>query len=1313
MDRSREARRSNMTATNGLSRRRQRASSLRDSHEEDEEMELQETVRLRDRPNKRDRDKDRDRERERDRDFSNHKSNQKRRRGNSLTQGEEESTEESVADEEEYEIDERRVAHIISHNTTSYSSSSLSNQNSRKSLPLTRHTRPTPPALKAADEMIGVLVPRKARSVSVKRSHENWTSGNGGFWDEHRFSTSSRSIEANSPSSSNVSKPSGPKTRLPKVAKSSSSVQQDDIEIEIAEVLYGLMKQSQNSKKEDESIGKPAQKLESEDGICNNQDTKPSVSALAQKDSAASDLGGATKKKKVEVDYSSNPSVSAVKFESEQLPTNSEIYTPEKTSQLNVASCEASNEVDASKVASVMVEPQEEVAKQGDAKLSMEGSDCPSGPVTEKKWVSADKESSATCCKMDSTVTKASSSVLETGSPKVEKFKIDLMAPPMGFSPELDGFNDFPSCPTTIVQDVNTKSLVKDEENADRLVKKETALQEVEERKIEPIEEKSKLMFDLEKPNQDDARDSASKLRHQSQKQEQLAKSGVPKVEKTGQSSSVPFQVALAGCSNGLPPLGSKFMTSRYMPPFQTIMPMDGSARSTSTQQPAQFMLIQPRLKRCATHQYIARNIFLNQQFAKTNHLWPAGATSNSLIGSKANSLNIVPSTENLIHGNQLQGRFPVANLSSVQDKGQAKTNFPGLTQKDKSSENASLVDPAQTKQLVLQQAPHPAAAGHFLHAPAFIFPVSQQQAAANQSGPSKSTTSARSASVSGNSTSVIPVSSTALPAVAAAVSYNYPNMAANGAPYLTIVQNEGFTFPVPTPIGTPPAVRGHAQPMPYFNGSFYSSQIFHPSQLQQQQQQQPHSQPLLQAAYQNTTASSASSASHKQTQSQQPRGGSVNGNLLSSTSMLPNQQQKQLVQPSNQNLKLEPEMSGENAPSLGDSRASHNQMSVYGQNFTVPLQPLNFALLPSQILGGTSGGGNHGEKQPQSHQKNLKGGVELIPSQSFSMSFASFGGNSSASNLNFSSMTQNPAIFQPLPDMAQQGYQVSPTAQVALQKNHQLSDVKTGGGSLNHDDGKKASFGKSPASNGQTLVFDHSARTLNFVSSPVTGNWSSRPIASATITTNGSTAANSQNFQQQQLLQLHKQQMLQNQQQSAAAAAQSKAPLNSISSSSIATKLSNNTPMFPQTLVQSNSSGQSPQWKNSARNPTCQVPPTSLVPSNSPTLKNVSQQQQVRSSQTQITFERNSKSGLAPQGQQIPTSSQSQSPLAVGSLASAGNLRTSSSGSKAGSSIPNLQPQQTENSSSSTGQKNSPVCGRNVPSILSTCPSHLSELKY
>ncbi|KAK9179845.1 hypothetical protein WN943_029051 [Citrus x changshan-huyou] len=43
---------------------------------------------------------------------------------------------------------------------------------------------------------------------------------------------------------------------------------------------------------------------------------------------------------------------------------------------------------------------------------------------------------------------------------------------------------------------------------------------------------------------------------------------------------------------------------------------------------------------------------------------------------------------------------------------------------------------------------------------------------------------------------------------------------------------------------------------------------------------------------------------------------------------------------------------------------------------------------------------------------------------------------------------------------------------------------------------------------------------------------------------------------------------------------------------------------------------------------------------------------------------------------------------------------------------IKNVSQQQAENSSASAGQKSSPVCGRNVPSILSTCPSHLSELK-
>ncbi|KAK3193779.1 hypothetical protein Dsin_025089 [Dipteronia sinensis] len=1267
MDRSREARRSNLTSANGLSRRRQRSSSLRDSHEEDGQMELQDTVRLRDRARQRDRDRYRDRE------FSNHhkKIQNKRRRGDSLTQEnnreEGESTEGSVADEGEYEIEERRLTHINSHNTTPFSSP-LSNR--RKNLPPTRPVKQAP-ALKATDEMIGVLVPRKARSASVKRSHENWVSGNGGFWEDHRASTStaSRSAEANSPSSSNVSvrkkmKPNGPKNRLPKASESSSSVQQDDIEIEIAEVLFGLMKQSQISKNEDDNT---RQKLES-------KDVKPSVSVLAQNNSLASDLLHAPKKNKVEADNSSNPGENS----SIASPNNFECELPGKMenssapeSQKSAISCEASQVLDAAKES---VESQEEATKQGDSKPSIEGSGYTDGPVTERNPVSDEKES-ALCAKIgvdlqDSTVTKASWMASERESRKEEKFKIDLMAlPPMASSSDRDGFNDFASDHN--LYHVNMKSDVKDEN-----VKK-AAIEELEEKKIEPIGESRKMKFDSEKPNKDNGRDSIiNKLQNLSQKKpQQPFKSTMPKVER-----SAPLQIAVAGWANGVPQM-------EYMPPFQAIVPMDGSARSAAAQQPPQFALSQPRPKRCTTHHDIARNISLNQQLAKMNHFSPVGAGSAPLRGGKPSSINGMPSTENLIHGNSLQGSFPVVNLNSVQDKGQATASFPAVTQKVKSSEGVNVMDSAQRKQFVLQQAPQPASTGNFLHSPAFIFPVSQQQATvpgpANQSGPLKSATSNKSTSFSSNSTAAFPASSTSLPPVAAAVSYSYPNM--------TILQNNGYPFPVPTPIGAPPAIRGsHSQALPYFNGSFYSSQFFHPSQLQQQQQ--PNSQPLIQAL-QNTNTSSASSSSYKQPQSQQPRGMPVSGsNILSSTSMQqPQQSQKQHVPPSKKNRKLEAEMSGENTPSLAESRISHNQTSAYGQNFSVPLQPLNYALMPSSAVSGSNNGGNHGEKQQQSQQKNLKGGVELIiPPQAFAMSFASFSGsNNTGSNLSFSSMPQNPVIFQ------SQGYQVAPAAQAAQQKNHQMSEMKTGGGSSNHDDSKKTGLGKSATTNGQTLVFDNPARTLNFVSTPFTGNWPSR-----SITQTAQVASNSQNFHQNQLLQHQKQQMLQQ--------SRSKPQTsNSQSSSSIAAKHSNNGSIFPQTIVQGNSSSQSPQWKNSTRTSTSQVPPSSVASSNVSNHKNVPHQQdRSPQGQTQISFERNSKSGLAPHGQQIPTSNQSPSP-------SGGNLITCSTGSKAGSSIPTLQSQQPENSSAITGQKSSPVCGRNVPSILSTCASQLSELKY
>lgn len=512
------------------------------------------------------------------------------------------------------------------------------------------------------------------------------------------------------------------------------------------------------------------------------------------------------------------------------------------------------------------------------------------------------------------------------------------------------------------------------------------------------------------------------------------------------------------------------------------------------------------------------------------------------------------------------------------------------------------------------------------------------------------------------------------MPPVPAAVSYGYPNVSATETPYMTVLHNNGYSYPVPASIGTAPTIRGtHPQALPFFNGSFYSSQFFHPSQIQQQQLQ----------AYSRTNESSASSSSHKQPpQSQQPREMSVTGsnNMLSSANMQQQLSQKQHAP------KQESEMTRDNTPSTGDTRiltSSHNKANVYGQNFPT-LQPLNFALLPSSAVSGGSQGG----KEQQSQQKSLKGGVEVVPPHAFAMSFSSFtGSNNTPSNLSFSSVPQNHAIFQ------SQGYQVASVAQAAAaqQKNHQVAEMKNGRGSSSHEDGKKAGYGKPATSNGQTLVFDNPARTLSFVSSPFAGNWPShsQSISSCQI------ASNPQN------------QMQQHQKQHTLQQSRSKAQANnSQPSASVTCKLTSNGPIFPPNLVESSRA----QWKNT-RIPTSEVSPISIASSIASNLKSVSQQQVTSSpGQTQISFERNAKSG-----QQIPSSNQSPSPLAVGSPSNAGgNLRTSSTGSKAGSSIPALQLQQTENSSSaSTGQKSSPVCGRNVPSILSTCAGQLSELKY
>ncbi|KAF8050962.1 hypothetical protein N665_1844s0003 [Sinapis alba] len=218
MDNSREARRSSsttMAASNGVTKRRQRFSESSRSHQE-----------VRDRAEKKERDPE-----------SANRS--KRRRSERFTRRD--------VEEEEDSSDESMGEDDVKH---SYQ---------RKSFPSSR----------IADGMIGVPVPRKARSACIKRSHDCRTSsgsGGGGFGEDRRGPPTSPGVEVASPSSSTVSVKqkkkvprslNGPKSGIPKPPKSSGTMD-DDLEIEIAEVLSGLKQQHPHrSKIHDDSENHP------------------------------------------------------------------------------------------------------------------------------------------------------------------------------------------------------------------------------------------------------------------------------------------------------------------------------------------------------------------------------------------------------------------------------------------------------------------------------------------------------------------------------------------------------------------------------------------------------------------------------------------------------------------------------------------------------------------------------------------------------------------------------------------------------------------------------------------------------------------------------------------------------------------------------------------------------------------------------------------------------------------------------------------------------------------------------------------------
>lgn len=1252
--------------------------------------------------------------------------------------GGEESSEESVNDEdEEDEEDGSGSGHHVrmlppSSQANSVSSSSAAaalNNHTRRSFPPAAKVFRTAP-WKAPEEMIGISVPRKARSVSTKRSHE-WASGSGHLVGGDQIlgqastspvrpslaATTASPVRPLSPFSSNASarkklKPSGPKQRPPKSSSKSTSSAQDEIEIEIAEVLYGMMTQPQGPSKnealasdlvkfdlreENNSTGDAKSRISSP--ISTSQSGAPLSSSVLPQNSSSSapplTAVAPRRKKPRPVKYEdetppmfpvrSSP-ISSTKAEIDQ-KAKSEAASPnmEKALGFTVEENGASADSAKSQPAPVSLENQPEPVKlEGfpalDSKLLTEESESGDATAAKEEPPSPKKESSGLQFdedRADKTTTKSNCGIPEIEKQREEKFQIDLMAPPPSrSSPERDGDNDFPADRKSMVSNTRTPLSRDDEKTTPKVGKEEAVNAEAEAVKAMVVDAESHkpavhkvknidLQLDLEKADGGTGNASVKKLNQPVHKQQQQSLT-----EKSAQTpNSLTFPMSAAAWPG--PHMG-------YMGPLGGVVSMDGSTVASTAIQPPQLLLSPPRPKRCATHCYIARNISFHQQFTRMNPFWPAAAGSASLYGAKPCNLNVVPSPE--FPGNLTSAR----NMNALPEKGQNPAIFPG---KEKASQSANGIDAPPRKQILLQQTLPPGAPSNILHGPALFFPLSQQHAAAAAAsvrpGPAKSPNVGGAASA-GASTSASSGSSAATAATATAMSFNYPNMPGGETQYLAILQNNAYPFSVPAHVGPAPAYRGsHVQP-PYFNGSFYPSPMLHPSQLQQQS---PAQLPQTQQGHHNTSISSSSSSTQKHLQNQQQqRPHSSNGNLPGYPSAK-TQQAQQLQLQHNQHAHhqvraLESE-GGEDSPSTADSRVARANMSIYSPNFTVPISG-NFALMTPAQLGAANGtGSTPSEKKQQQllpQQQGPKSGMESLPSQAFAMSFSSI--NSSASAHGLDIIAQNHAILQSIPEANRHNYQTMATAAAAQsaqqKKNHRASDeCRMGGNDASNEDERKPVAGKTPTTIGQSIAFsrpdladtsvsalpgsnvvDSSARTLNLGSAASRTSGSVMPAVVSTLSGPTSQQQLQRNQQHPLISQIHKQQQFAA---AAVAAAQSKSPVTSNgsvygdhlpSSSAAASKFPSSVSSFPQSLIQTSSAqSQSTQWKGSIRPTTSQVP-SSLASTSTSSLKNLPQQQgRTPQGQTHISFAANSKSPNALQGQQIPNSNQSpSSPVVVGS---------------------------------------------------------------
>ncbi|XP_074557217.1 uncharacterized protein LOC141813200 isoform X2 [Curcuma longa] len=918
MERHREARKGTMAApaTNGSgggsSRRRQRSSSssssFRVSPEEDGRMEIPETsTRLRDRGAKKDRDRDRS-------------SRSRGRRGERLFHGSnrdegDESSEESMEQDDEDEDEEyvsvpARLPPSSPPMPNPAAASSPQQNLQHQQLPRKSFL---PKAVKwKADEMIGVPVPRKARSASTKRAHEPPVTGGGAAGaggSEHiarqASASPSRLSPASttqlSPSSSNGSlrkkmKPMNGAKHWPKFSKS-TSLCQDEIEIEVAEVLFGMTRQfdalaKQDGNKMDSRDIDGVSGTEAKSRVSSPSSLSPSPAAYAsalpssiscfnsaslptiapkQKRPRPVKFGEESPTSPVVLHNISSLSAPAPKVESE----NPEGLSPRSGSNTATPTVKTGGEpVDISVSQDGLADgQQQESAKAENSKIQ---DPLPSTGGSNKGDRVENREELVLSARVDVDVSLCETTA-KTITPqriKEEKFKFDLMVLPGKLSPEGNDFNvldtdqklqspDIEMAPELSKDKTEEKpaevAVMKDEHQIEKSGEKDTGL-----KKQAVSRQTPELQLDLEKPKKEDVGF------YQTSKQKSKDPKAEPKQEKSGSASLLHMPLTVGPWPGAFPPYG-------YMgqvPPLQIAAPINGTADSSSSlQPPAAFLQSHPRPNRCVTHCFIAKMISNYQKFAKMNCFWTAAAGAAPFYAPKPYNQNVVLPLDSSLSGNQMQGGFLGTTAGTLQDTKGAPVAASSYTGKNASQEkilqaNNTISETAQRKQLVLQQMPQSGSASNIPHGPAFIFPINQPQllqpvaaaAGAGRAGAAKSTSSFG-AEVRTSVAISSSVGSSGAGGSATPMNLSFANMSTNDAQYVAFLQNNGYPFPIPSQFtGAPFRGTNNAQPMPFF----YPSHLLHP-QLRPHQQQQAESSPHVQQSNQNPSTLSVSTQKHSQ----------------------------------------------------------------------------------------------------------------------------------------------------------------------------------------------------------------------------------------------------------------------------------------------------------------------------------------------------------------------------------------------------------------------------------------------------------------